>query len=197
MVGGGNDSNLLIVFYVQIVPDDFVMQLHRFWERQGLPAQPCQMLSQIQVVSLNSLRVTLTDDVQFSLQTWLIHRPAVRHPYHHVKNWQQAQKTLQCGHSAFTENVGYHRPAYPVIRVKQPALTWFCTDVAPLLVHLRTDNDITARLYPGGYWLRPEFFKWRKMVLRPTPISRAVARQPTPFIAISMIFWCVPGWEAV
>ncbi len=26
----GNDSNLLIVFYVQIVPDDFVMQLHRF-----------------------------------------------------------------------------------------------------------------------------------------------------------------------
>ncbi len=33
-VGGGtklgNDSNLLIVFYVQIVPDDFVMQLHRF-----------------------------------------------------------------------------------------------------------------------------------------------------------------------
>ncbi|WP_353055267.1 PerC family transcriptional regulator [Escherichia coli] len=25
-----NDSNLLIVFYVQIMPDDFVMQLHRF-----------------------------------------------------------------------------------------------------------------------------------------------------------------------
>ncbi len=28
--GCGNDSNLLIVFYVQIMPDDFVMQLHRF-----------------------------------------------------------------------------------------------------------------------------------------------------------------------
>ncbi|CAM7515277.1 DUF421 domain-containing protein [Phytobacter diazotrophicus] len=28
--GQGNDSNLLIVFYVQIMPDDFVMQLHRF-----------------------------------------------------------------------------------------------------------------------------------------------------------------------
>ncbi len=28
--GYGNDSNLLIVFYVQIMPDDFVMQLHRF-----------------------------------------------------------------------------------------------------------------------------------------------------------------------
>ncbi|MCU6875501.1 hypothetical protein N4696_21935, partial [Escherichia coli] len=27
--GPGNDSNLLIVFYVQIMPDDFVMQLHR------------------------------------------------------------------------------------------------------------------------------------------------------------------------
>ena len=26
----GNDSNLLIVIYVQIMPDDFVMQLHRF-----------------------------------------------------------------------------------------------------------------------------------------------------------------------
>ena len=28
--GIGNDSNLLIVFYVQIMPDDLVMQLHRF-----------------------------------------------------------------------------------------------------------------------------------------------------------------------
>ncbi len=27
---GGNDSNLLIVFYVHIMHDDFVMQLHRF-----------------------------------------------------------------------------------------------------------------------------------------------------------------------
>ncbi len=30
LASGGNDSNLLIVFYVQIMPDDFVMQLHRF-----------------------------------------------------------------------------------------------------------------------------------------------------------------------
>ncbi len=30
VVKEGNDSNLLIVFYVQIMPDDFVMQLHRF-----------------------------------------------------------------------------------------------------------------------------------------------------------------------
>ncbi|MCK2448071.1 DeoR family transcriptional regulator, partial [Escherichia coli] len=27
--GAGSDSNLLIVFYVQIMPDDLVMQLHR------------------------------------------------------------------------------------------------------------------------------------------------------------------------
>ena len=30
LIPDGNDSNLLIVFYVQIMPDDFVMQLHRF-----------------------------------------------------------------------------------------------------------------------------------------------------------------------
>ncbi|WP_097703694.1 Hsp70 family protein, partial [Escherichia coli] len=29
IISMGNDSNLLIVFYVQIMPDDFVMQLHR------------------------------------------------------------------------------------------------------------------------------------------------------------------------
>ena len=81
----GNDSNLLIVFYVQIVPDDFVMQLHRFGERQGLPSQPCQMLSQIQVMSLNALSVTLADNVQLSLQAGFIQRSAIRHPYHDLK----------------------------------------------------------------------------------------------------------------
>ncbi len=30
LVIGGSDSNLLIVLYVQIMPDDLVMQLHRF-----------------------------------------------------------------------------------------------------------------------------------------------------------------------
>ncbi|CAH2751396.1 hypothetical protein AH0325V1_5123 (plasmid) [Klebsiella pneumoniae] len=29
-LSAGNDSNLLIVFYVQIMPDDLVIQLHRF-----------------------------------------------------------------------------------------------------------------------------------------------------------------------
>ncbi|BEC45431.1 hypothetical protein VEE53_09290 [Escherichia coli] len=38
----GNDSNLLIVFYVQIMPDDFVMQLHRFCRTTAtsVPAVP-------------------------------------------------------------------------------------------------------------------------------------------------------------
>lgn len=42
---------------------------------------------------------------------------------HDLKGRQQAQKTLQCGQSAFTEDVRHNRPPYPVIRVKQPALT--------------------------------------------------------------------------
>ena len=90
-------------------------------------------------------------------------------------------------------NTCANRLPEPVIRVKQPALARFSPDVAPLFVHFRADDDVTARLYARGYRLRPEFFKWRKIVLRPTPIMRAVARHPTPFMAISMIFWCVPG----
>ena len=90
-------------------------------------------------------------------------------------------------------NTCANRLPEPVIRVKQPALARFSPDVAPLFVHFRADDDVTARLYARGYRLRPEFFKWRKIVLRPTPIMRALARHPTPFMAISMIFWCVPG----
>ena len=90
-------------------------------------------------------------------------------------------------------NTCANRIPEPVIRVKQPALARFSPDIAPLFVHFRADDDVTARLYARGYRLRPEFFKWRKIVLRPTPIIRAVARHPTPFMAISMIFWCVPG----
>ena len=90
-------------------------------------------------------------------------------------------------------NTCANRLPEPVIRVKQPALARFSPDIAPMFVHFRADDDVTARLYARGYRLRPEFFKWRKIVLRPTPIMRAVARHPTPFMAISMIFWCVPG----
>ena len=79
--------------------------------------------------------------------------------YTNLKGRQQAQKTLQCGQSAFTEDVRHNRPPYPVIRVKQPALARFSPDVSPLFVHFRADDDVTARLYARGYRLRPEFFK--------------------------------------
>ena len=68
-----------------------------------------------------------------------------------------------------TEYVRNNRLPEPVIRVKQPALARFSPDVSPLFVHFRADDDVTARLYARGYRLRPEFFKWRKIVLRPTP----------------------------
>ena len=58
------------------------------------------MLSQIQVMSLNALSVTLADNVQLSLQAGFIQRPAIRHPYHDLKGRQQAQKTLQRGQRA-------------------------------------------------------------------------------------------------
>ncbi|GHL16878.1 hypothetical protein ECZU23_53210 [Escherichia coli] len=41
------------------------------------------VLPQIQVMPLNSLSVTLADYVQLS--GGFIQRPAIRHPYHHVK----------------------------------------------------------------------------------------------------------------
>ncbi|GHM55125.1 hypothetical protein ECZU51_37950 [Escherichia coli] len=62
-------------------------------------------------------------------------------------------------HSAFTEYVRNNRLPEPVIRVKQPALARFSPDIAPLFVHFRADDDVTARLYARGYRLRPEFFK--------------------------------------
>ena len=61
----------------------------------------------------NAAEVTLADYVQLSLQAGFIQRPAIRHPYHDLKGRQQAQKTLQCGQSAFTEDVRHNRPPYP------------------------------------------------------------------------------------
>ena len=84
---------------------------------------------QIQVMPLNSLRISLADYVQLSLQAGFIQRPAIRHPYHHVKG-DKAHKTPQRRHSAFTEYVRNNRLPEPVIRVKQPALARFSTDIA-------------------------------------------------------------------
>ena len=79
----GNDSNLLIVFYVQIMPDDFVMQLHRILRTTAtsVPAVP-DAASQIQVMPLNPLRISLCWLRAASLQAGFIQRPAIRHPYH-------------------------------------------------------------------------------------------------------------------
>ena len=69
VVRKGNDSNLLIVFYVQIMPDDLVMQLPPILRTTvtSVPAVP--VLAQIQShMSLNALSVTLADNVQLSLQ---------------------------------------------------------------------------------------------------------------------------------
>ncbi len=57
------------------------------------------------------------------------------------------------------EYVRNNRLPETVIRVKQPALARFSPDIAPLFVHFRADDDVTARLYARGYRLRPEFFK--------------------------------------
>ena len=137
---------------------------------------------------LNSLRISLADYVQLSLQAGFIQRPAIRHPYHHVKG---DSRLIRRPSVAIVRSP--NTCATTVFRSQQPALARFSADVTPMFVHFRADDDVTARLYARGYRLRPEFFKWRKIVLRPTPIMRAVARHPTPFMAISMIFWCVPG----
>ncbi len=134
------------------MPDDFVMQLHRF-ERQRLPSQPCQVLPQIQVMPLNSLRISLADYVQLS--------PFRRDSYSgqpsviHIATFKvtPAHETAQRRHSAFANTCA------TTIRVKQPALARFSPDIAPLLVHFRADDDVAAGCYARGYRLRPEFFK--------------------------------------
>ncbi|SRU90196.1 integrase for IS21, orfA [Shigella sonnei] len=45
--------------------------------------QRCKVNFAIQVMPLNSLRISLADYVQLSLQAGFIQRPAIRHPYHH------------------------------------------------------------------------------------------------------------------
>ena len=151
------------------------------------------VLPQIQVMPLNSLRISLADYVQLSFrrdsysgQPSVIHITTSKGDSRLIRRPSVAivRSPNTCATTVSPE---------PVIRVKQPALARFSPDVSPLFVHFRADDDVTARLYARGYRLRPEFFKWRKIVLRPTPIMRAVARHPTPFMAISMIFWCVPG----
>ncbi len=138
------------------MPDDFVMQLHRFCERQRLPSQPCQVLPQIQVMPLNSLRISLADYVQLSLQAGFIQRPP---SVIHITTSKGDSRLIRRPSVAIVRspNTCANRLPEPVIRVKQPALARFSPDVSPLFVHFRADDDVTARLYARGYRLRPEF----------------------------------------
>ena len=61
------------------------------------------MLPQIQVMPLNSLRISLADYVQLSLQAGFIQRPAIRHPYHHVKGGGSLDIENYCTVSLFFE----------------------------------------------------------------------------------------------
>ena len=114
------------------------------------------VLPQIQVMPLNSLRISLADYVQLSLQAGFIQRPAIRHPYHHVKGDSRLIRRPSVA-IVRSPNTCANRLPEPVIRVKQPALARFSPDVSPLFVHFRADDDVTARLYARGYRLRPEF----------------------------------------
>ena len=115
----------LIVFYVQIMPMTLSCSSTDL-KRQRL-SQPC-------VFRLCRSPLRNTDYVQHGG----IHRPAIRHPYHHV--------TAGC--SPFvTEYVRNNVFRRPVIRVKASD---FSPDVSPLF------TMTSARLYARGYRLRPE-----------------------------------------
>ena len=145
------------------MPDDFVMQLHRFWERQRLPSQPCEVLPQIQVMPLNSLRISLADYVQLSLQAGFIQRPAIVIHITTSKGDSRLIRRPSVAIVRFTNTCAATVFREPVIRVKQPALARFSPDQP----HCSSISAQTVTSLPGttcarGYRLRPEFFKWRK-----------------------------------
>ena len=74
------------------------------------------VLPQIQVMPLNSLRISLADYVQLSLQAGFIQRPAIRHPYHHVKGDSRLIKRPSVG-IVRSPNTCANRLPEPVIRV--------------------------------------------------------------------------------
>ncbi len=152
----GNDSNLLIVFYVQIMPDDFVMQLHRFCERQRLPSQPCRCCLRFRLCrSIRCVyRLLITCSFPFRRDSYS-GQPSVIH----ITTSKGDSRLIRRPSVAIVRspNTCANRLPEPVIRVKQPALARFSPDVSPLFVHFRADDDVTARLYARGYRLRPEF----------------------------------------
>ena len=184
----GNDSNLLIVFYVQIMPDDLVMQLHRFLRTTvtSVPALP-DVVSRFRLCRSMRWSVTLADNVQLSFRRDSYSgQPSVIHTT--TSKADSRLRRRSSGQSAFTEDAP-NRPPYPVIRVKQPADDGMKHRRSPTVRPFQRRQwrhcpvVVCARLPTAA-----RVFKWRKTVLRPTPIMRALARHPTPFMAISMIF---------
>ncbi len=152
----GNDSNLLIVFYVQIMPMTLSCSSTDFENDSHCPSRARCCLRFRLCRSIRCVyRLLITCSFPFRRDSYsgqpsvihittskgdsrLIRRPSVaivRHRMHARNN----------------------RLPEPVIRVKQQALARFSPDVSPLFVHFRADDDVTARLYARGYRLRPEF----------------------------------------
>ena len=90
------------------MPDDFVISSTDF-ENDSDFRPSRAVLPQIQVMPLNSLRISLADYVQLSLQAGFIQRPAIRHHITTSKGDWQPHKTPQRRHSAFTEYVRNNR----------------------------------------------------------------------------------------
>ncbi|SWX79869.1 Uncharacterised protein [Klebsiella pneumoniae] len=141
----GNDSNLLIVFYVQIMPDDFRPSRARCCLRFRL----CRSIRCV-------YRLLITCSFPFRRDSYS-GQPSVIH-ITTSKGDSRLIKRPSVG-IVRSPNTCANRLPEPVIRVKQPALARFSPDIAPLFVHFRADDDVTARLYARGYRLRPEFFK--------------------------------------
>ncbi len=150
------------------MPDDFVMQLHRFWERQRLPSQR-RVLPRFRFMPLNSLRISLCWLMQFSFRRIHSGQPSVIHIT--TSKGDSTHKTPQRRHSAFTEYAQQPSSGARHTR-KQPALARFSPDIAPLFVHFSADNHITVRLVcarlPTAAWV----FLSDVNRLRPTPIMR-------------------------
>ncbi len=138
------------------MPDDFVMQLHRFCERQRLPSQPCQCCLRFRLCrSIRCVyRLLITCSFPFRRDSYS-GQPSVIH----ITTSKGDSRLIRRPSVAIVRspNTCANRLPEPVIRVKQPALARFSPDVSPLFVHFRADDDVTARLYARGYRLRPEF----------------------------------------
>ena len=130
-------------------------------ERQRLPSSRARCCLRFRLCRSIRCVYRLLITCSFPLQAGFIQRPAIRHPYPHVK-----------GDSRLIR-----RPSVAIVRSPNTCATtvfgachtrknsqrWrSCFDVSPLFVHFRADDGVTARLYARGYRLRPEFLNGGK-----------------------------------